>query len=140
MSATICYMGTHIALNIDAIGRRAADRRKSLGLEQGDIASRAGMSRAYVSRLENGSVKNPKVTDLSAIATAPYTSSSSVTPSAVAREQNADLTDLLTQRFGPELGPRLAKIERALAAWQDDDRVTLRVILDRLLLEMPTRR
>lgn len=65
---TICHMNARVTLRVDAIGRRAAQRRENLRLEQEDVATRAGMSRAYVSRLENGMVKAPKVTDLAAIA------------------------------------------------------------------------
>lgn len=52
------------------LGRRLVDRRASLRLEQQDVADRAGVSRAYLSRLENGLVGNPKIHDLARIAAA----------------------------------------------------------------------
>lgn len=61
---TICYMGTRMLLDVDAMGRRASARREELRLEQEEVATRSGMSRAYISRLENGGVRNPKVADL----------------------------------------------------------------------------
>jgi transcriptional regulator with XRE-family HTH domain len=52
------------------IGRRIARRREQLGLTQSDLAKCTNMSEAYVSRLENGIVRNPKVYDLARIARA----------------------------------------------------------------------
>lgn len=53
---TMCHMASVVKLDAGAIGRRAAARRGDLGLDQEGVATRAGMSRAYISRLENGSV------------------------------------------------------------------------------------
>lgn len=70
MGATLCYMAARVKLDVDAIGLRAQRRREILGLEQPDVAERAGMSRAYISRLENGAVKSPKLGDLASVAQA----------------------------------------------------------------------
>ena len=65
----MCHMGTH-RLDVAEIGRRLAGRRENLHLDQEAVAERAGMSRAYVSRLERGIVPAPKVTELAAVAEA----------------------------------------------------------------------
>jgi transcriptional regulator with XRE-family HTH domain len=57
-------------LDVAGIGVRIARRRDQLGLKQLDLARRAGMSEAYVNRLENGVVRNPKVNDLGLISNA----------------------------------------------------------------------
>lgn len=44
--------------------------REARNLDQAEVADTAGLSRAYVSRLESGGILNPKVFDLQAIATA----------------------------------------------------------------------
>lgn len=63
-----CHMSTPTPLNGRIIGRRIADRRTALHLEQTELAERASLSRAYVSRLESGLVPNPKVFDLARLA------------------------------------------------------------------------
>ena len=68
LGATICHMRTGQSLDARLIARRLADRRAELRLEQTEVAERAGLSRAYVSRLESGTVLNPKVFDLQRIA------------------------------------------------------------------------
>jgi transcriptional regulator with XRE-family HTH domain len=70
LGATLCHMDTRTRLDVRTIGKRVADRRIELHLEQEDLADRAGLSRAYISRLENGIVKNPKVFDLEQVALA----------------------------------------------------------------------
>jgi transcriptional regulator with XRE-family HTH domain len=66
--ATICHMVTRKRLNIADIGRRLAARREQLGLDQEEVAGRAGVSRPYISRLERGIVPNPKLLDLEQVA------------------------------------------------------------------------
>lgn len=61
-------------LDMDAVGRRARERRLQLRLEQEDVAARICRSRPYVSRFENGAVKEPKAPDLLAMAEALDTS------------------------------------------------------------------
>ena len=51
-----------------AVGARVRALRESAGIEQSELADRAELSRAYVSRLENGGILNPKVYDLARIA------------------------------------------------------------------------
>lgn len=68
LGATICHVSTPASLDIRAIAQRIADRRTELRLEQTEVAERAGLSRAYISRLEGGTVTNPKVFDLQRVA------------------------------------------------------------------------
>lgn len=63
-------MSTYGPLDVAEIGRRIADRRAALRLEQQQVAERAGLSRAHVSRLERGVVPEPRVTDLAKLAAA----------------------------------------------------------------------
>lgn len=53
-----------------AVSKRVKETRERAGLSQEDVARRADMSSAYVSRLERGVVPNPKTTDLVRIARA----------------------------------------------------------------------
>jgi transcriptional regulator with XRE-family HTH domain len=63
--------GSGIALfDVARIGRRVTARREALGLRQIELAHRAGLSEAYVNRLENGIVRNPKINDLAGLARA----------------------------------------------------------------------
>ncbi|MCC6176258.1 MAG: helix-turn-helix domain-containing protein [Chloroflexi bacterium] len=57
-------------IDVRAIGRRLLRRREQQGLKQQDVARRAERSEAYVNRLENGLVANPRVNDLVAVARA----------------------------------------------------------------------
>jgi len=57
-------------LDVARIGQRIADRREGLRLRQLELAQRAGLSEAYVNRLENGIVRNPKINDLASLARA----------------------------------------------------------------------
>lgn len=56
-------------LNGASIGERVLKLRKARGIDQETLADRSDMSTAYVSRLERGTVPNPKVMDLDKIAT-----------------------------------------------------------------------
>jgi transcriptional regulator with XRE-family HTH domain len=68
--ATLCYMDTRAKLDVRIIGDRVTKRRIALRLEQGELAEQAGLSRAYISRLESGVVPNPKLLDLERVAVA----------------------------------------------------------------------
>lgn len=50
------------------LGRRIVKRRSELQMEQGTLAILSTLSRAYISRLENGLVANPKLFDLEQVA------------------------------------------------------------------------
>lgn len=74
LDVTIWHMSEQIHFDVGAVGRKIYGRRKSLGLEQDEVASKAGMSRPYISRLERGAVPNPKLVDLAQVAGALGTS------------------------------------------------------------------
>jgi transcriptional regulator with XRE-family HTH domain len=57
-------------MDVSGIGGRIASRRERLRLKQLELARLAGMSEAYINRLENGVVRNPKVKDLAVVARA----------------------------------------------------------------------
>lgn len=61
-------MDARTRLDIAAIADRLARRRIEKRLEQTEVAERAGLSRAYISRLEKGIVLNPKLFDLAHVA------------------------------------------------------------------------
>ena len=67
---TMWHMSTWGEMNVAALGARIATRREALRLDQDEVAEKAGLSRAYISRLERGIVPNPKVCDLAAVARA----------------------------------------------------------------------
>lgn len=50
------------------VGRRVRALREARSVEQADLADRAELSRAYISRLENGGITNPKLYDLARVA------------------------------------------------------------------------
>jgi transcriptional regulator with XRE-family HTH domain len=55
---------------VAAISHRITVRREQLELKQLDLARQVGMSEAYINRLENGLVRNPKILDLAQVAQA----------------------------------------------------------------------
>lgn len=57
-------------IDMTVIGKRILARREEQRLDQSELADRAGLSRAYISRLERGIVPNPKVLDLMQVARA----------------------------------------------------------------------
>ena len=57
-------------IDVAGIGRRITQQREQRGLKQLELAARAGMSEAYINRLENGIVANPKLKDLTRVAQA----------------------------------------------------------------------
>lgn len=59
-------------VNMDArdVGRRVKAAREARRMDQVDVADRARLSRAYISRLESGGIVNPKLLDLTAVAEA----------------------------------------------------------------------
>ena len=68
LSATICHMSTGQKLDVTEVAKRLRHRREDLRMEQTEVAERARLSRAYVSRLESGLVPNPKLLDLQRVA------------------------------------------------------------------------
>lgn len=126
----MCYVTTRLTLDIAAIGRRAFTRREELHLDQEQVADLAGMSRAYVSRLENGGVRNLKVADLAAIADALRLSLDHLIYGRDAESTDADMPRLLIRRLGPDLGSAVARFDMALANLERGDIDAAIVVLD----------
>jgi transcriptional regulator with XRE-family HTH domain len=123
-------MPPHVKLDIVAIGQRASDRRDELGLDQVQVATASGMSRAYISRLENGIVSNPKVADLASIAEALRLSLDQLIYGHPTGSLDVDLPNLLKRRLGPELGEAVAGMDMALATWEQRDINAAVVVLE----------
>lgn len=79
VAATMCHMPTSPTPppfapepgdSVDAaeIGRRVLAGREAMRMSQQDFADAAGLSRAYMSRLERGLIPNPTITELAKIA------------------------------------------------------------------------
>jgi transcriptional regulator with XRE-family HTH domain len=105
---------------MDAIGRRASRRRDALHLDQQEVADKAGMSRAYVSRLENSMVANPKVSDLAAVAEALGLSLDALVYGRTS-DPDVDLAQRLQQRLGPDLGSAFAAFDMYLGNMEQGD-------------------
>ena len=67
---TVWHMDARRRLDAVEVGRRIAERRVALGLDQEQLAERAQVSRPYISRLERGIVPNPKLFDIEGVAAA----------------------------------------------------------------------
>ena len=67
---TMSHMKAPRIVGTDEIGRRIATARDALRLNQQGLADRAGLSRAYISRLERGLIPHPTITDLQKVAEA----------------------------------------------------------------------
>jgi transcriptional regulator with XRE-family HTH domain len=102
LAATLVGMSPSEQLDVRSLGRRIADRRADLRIEQTELAERAGLSRAYVSRLEGGIVANPKILDLQRIAAVlDLPLASLITPQANSREIHAaTCAELMAQLEG----------------------------------------
>lgn len=67
----LAYMdGLTKRLDASVVAGRVRDLREGRGLDQESVAHAAGLSPAYISRLERGAVPNPKVFDLERVARA----------------------------------------------------------------------
>lgn len=128
----MCYMGTRVTLDVSAIGSRAAARRKELHLEQEDVATESGMSRAYVSRLETGGVLNPKVSDLASVAAALNLSLDRLIYGHSTGDLQADLSSLLMSMLDPEIGGLIAQAAKDYPDMAPKQRIFLAEALRRL--------
>ena len=52
------------------LGERIAEVREQLGISQATVATRMGVNRSHIHRIENSSFTNPRIGTLSRIATA----------------------------------------------------------------------
>jgi transcriptional regulator with XRE-family HTH domain len=64
------HLNARTTLDIRTLAARIEARRAELHLEQTEVAEKAGLSRAYISRLEGALVANPKLFDLDRVAVA----------------------------------------------------------------------
>lgn len=97
------------------IGRRVFTAREGLRLNQEDFADRAGLSRAYISRLERGLVPNPTISDLQRVATAagvPITDL--ILPDDAGRRYSTDLNEIAAELEGepPEVAESITRMLR----------------------------
>jgi transcriptional regulator with XRE-family HTH domain len=122
-------------LDLAMLSERIFRRRRQLGLEQQDVADRAGLSVAYISRLERGRIPNPKWGDLRAVARA-----LEMRPDALMREGASLLTpederELQQLLALPELAPEFAAFARSYEESTEEERRwllrSLRIIADR---------
>ena len=125
--STISYMDAGTKLNVAALGQRVETLRKTAGLDQEDLARRAFLSRAYVSRLERGIVPAPKVTDLEQVATALGKSLADLLhePSGRTAELRRELVAMLGPDKASEVEEILTRIAGMPAAEQE---LVLRII------------
>lgn len=92
-------------LDVAALGHRALVRRRQLRLEQEDVATAAGLSAAYISRLERGRIPNPKMQDLAAVARALDTTLDSLLRGSTSVLSNDEEEELRRLMAMPELAP-----------------------------------
>lgn len=127
-ACTIGHMSKSAYPDAPRIGRRARERRTALGLEQREVAARADVSRAYVSRLERGIVAAPTVAELSKVAGALGYSLSelvSTEPSGAA----PGLREELAKLFGPDRADEAEAALRDVARKPEhDQRLILRLL------------
>lgn len=121
-------MSTPKRLDIAAIAQRLADRRAELRLEQTEVAERAGLSRAYISRLERGTILNPKVFDLEQVARALRTSIGALMHSGASSDDDM-LRHEVSAIMGPGKAEMVEEIVRKSADLSDDEvRLLLNVV------------
>lgn len=101
-AATICHMSAGKRLDVAAIGRRLMEERERQQLAQEDLADRASLSRAYISRLERGVVPNPKLVDLAQVAEALGMSVAELTMPPSDSDDDDDLRQAIVSRLGPD--------------------------------------
>ena len=104
--------------DIAAVGARIKNLREAQGIEQIDLADSAGMSRAYISRLENGGILNPKVYDLSRVAAVLGTSVSYIMGEST---DGAALRRALTPALGPQKAGLLEDVVEEIRDWAPDE-------------------
>ena len=105
--------------DVAEVGRRVAACREGRGLRQLELARRAGLSEAYVNRLENGIVRNPKINDLARLARAVGVAVDALLDAPArpdATPTGPDTLELLARQ--PRLALALASLARGLR-WAD---------------------
>lgn len=120
-----------------AVGSRVRAIRESKGLDQEQLADQSGLSRAYVSRLENGAIPSPKLYDLANIADALGTTVSQLTEPVA---DTASLRALLASVIPPERAGILDDVVAEIADWQDDDQQLIVELFRNQVFNWPRRR
>lgn len=130
--ATMCHMGTGTLPDMRTVGRRVAERRDELGLDQEALADKAGLSRPYISRLERGLVPSPKLLDLAAVAKALDYSLDQLIYGRPSGDLLAELPALLSRVTAPEVGALMAELATRYPTMDADDRMYFVQTLRRL--------
>lgn len=121
-------------------GARLRSVRVERGLRQVDVAVSLEMSSGGYSSIERGKARI-FLADLPRYAQALNVPQDYLVRRLgicdVANDDDDDLTARLTRTMGPVLGPLLARVDRAAAAWQEEQRTTLKVVMESLLSSGP---
>lgn len=118
-SATICHMSADDGLDMTIIGKRIFARREEKRLDQQALADQAGLSRAYISRLERGIVPNPKVMDLTQVARVlGVTMAELVRPDTANDDEQLRLSEC-ADLLGQLTGEPPAVVETVMRWWRD---------------------
>lgn len=141
-TATACnYLSTGGYLRVMRtaieLGRRVEQLRRGSGLEQADVCKRADLSRAYLSRLENGGVTNPKLYDLQKIAEALGTTVSDLTGDHVSEDDAALFRRLLGVRLGTAAAEQLERVVEGVESRDEADRRALVSVLATITAAFP---
>lgn len=111
-------------------GRRLRAVREEVGLRQIDMAAELGMSPGGYSSIERGRARM-FVNDIPR-----YAAALRVEPAYLARrlglcDGGADIAGTLVERFGPEIGAVLVRLDGVLALMEHDDTTALAVTVRR---------
>lgn len=120
---TICYMVNRERLDVRGLGERVAARRQDMRRSQKELAEKAGLSEAYINRIEGGLVRNPKIHDLQAVAEAIGVTLDSLllVSEPFSRDEQAELEQLLRD---PGARVEFAAVSRDMRVrnWSDADK------------------
>lgn len=130
-----CKGESRVSQRVDPLSRMYGNRlravRQEQGLRQVDVATTLGMSTGGYSSVERG-VARIFLTDLDR-----YAGALRVPPAYLARrlglcpDEQPDIANALVDRFGPEVGPVLVRLDRVLALMERGDTSALTVTLRR---------
>ena len=123
--------------NAVELGQRVQQLRRAAGLEQPDLCEKAGLSRAYISRLENGAVPNPKLYDLAAVAQALGTSVTDLMGEPPGTDDAAVFRRLLDVKLGTHAAEQIDEVVERLAEHSEQDRRTLLDVVKTLTERFP---
>lgn len=119
------------------LGERIRQVREASKIEQADLADRAGLSRAYISRLENGGVQSPKLYDLAKVAEVLKTTVSDLTGDAVTMDDAAAIRALIGAKLGETAASQVESVLERLAERPEQDRRAVLRVLEKLVETLP---